>query len=214
VKSIAIAAVAGLAAGATAQNVLFEITSDQTQIDLGQEATFELQITNNTDSLLTTVARFQFFAELDGAVTGGTVTPEIQAAFAGITPAVGGVTVEDDILDPVVGLQPNGNFGPDVEASRVVGLLDFDRGFAGTGLAAGETITFGTWTYAPTEEGELFFSFINGTGTEEGGRPGSANFNQDPLPFEVTSGSVTVVPTPGTLAMLGLGGLAAARRRR
>jgi len=214
VKSIAIAAVAGLAAGATAQNVVMDITTEQSQINVGEEATFQLEIFNNTDSLLTTVARFQFFAELDGAVTGGTVTPEIQAAFAGITPAVGGVTVEDDILDPVVGLQPNGNFGPDVEASRVVGLLDFDRGFTGTGLAAGESIVFGTWTYVPTEEGELFFSFINGTGTEEGGRPGATNFNQEALPNQTFSESITVVPTPGTLAMLGLGGLAAARRRR
>ncbi|MBZ0172887.1 MAG: hypothetical protein K8E66_10935 [Phycisphaerales bacterium] len=185
VKSIAILAVAGLATAATAQGVSLHFSASATSVNVG-------------DSVSWTVS----------------------ASFTGFnsgTAYYGGHVGSWDASD--AGLGTSGNFAnlmgfqgvPATSAGASVGTINiFNSALLGSDDPANPIDIF-TFDVATSGAGVLSYG---ATGI-------STVFPDDDIftlgqefTASVSSDSVNIVPAPGAFALLGLGGLAAARRRR
>ena len=101
-------------------------------------------------------------------------------------------------------VDPLGNPNPNYSAANPISIFNWSF-VAGTGF--GRTITInGQWTRlsSPSNAGNQFVVFTNDIGSNSKFRTDAA---QD-------TATVTIVPAPASLALIGLGGLVAGRRRR
>jgi hypothetical protein len=191
VKSIAITAVAGLAAAASAQGVTLTFSADTTQADIG-------------DTIGWTVsAEFTGFPD-STAYYGG---------FSGPEPTFGQFIASD------AGLGTAGNFvnmmggegvPPMANGASVEMVNIFNSALLGTNDPANPLMIF-SFDVVAGAAGDLSY-------TGEGVHtvfPDDGIFTLgEEVPGMSVSDTVTIVPAPGAFALLGLGGLAAARRRR
>lgn len=191
-KALAIAAVAGLAGTAAAQTV--NISADVTSITEGGTINWTVSVTGLTAANYVQVYDFNLdaSADLGTASTFATAMSAVvgptagTAAGASIMGASGG---QSTLIDPL-----NAVFG-----DAVVGT--FSVATSGTG----------DLSYSLSDGGVLGADIIRArTGSDLG--PIAFEGSQ----FAVNSDTVTIrpVPTPASAALLGLGGLAAVRRRR
>ena len=164
---------------------------------------------------------------------GQTTTITILCQF---TPGVGGIVNTPIGPRPVLGLS-SGSFNVVGAAGGWGGLaLQAPYNFIGTtvgGIAGGNVNgaiwgngfgpPLGTvstvnptplWTGTFTYPGGNVLLQVNGVGNHGvwAGNPGE--FSVESLSTAVQGGSITLIPAPATLALLGLGGLVASRRRR
>jgi hypothetical protein len=196
-KSIAMLAVAGLATVATAQNIstdlVVDLSFDKTSIGIGETAQVTMVASWNgvTGSYFSSI-------NVDVNANGEFVSASDVAAVAWNNVALGFNGQGTASGASVLGLQ----------AAQFSLIPPFDT-------SNPQVIT--TWTVTGTAEGVLTYS----TSTVDGA----------PFPYSVTgpvfsdpvvefghdafqSGSLIVTPAPSAMALLGLGGLVAGRRRR
>jgi len=184
-KSITIAAVAGLAAAASAQSVSLSFSADATSVNVGDVVSW------------TVSASFSGFAD-PWAYYGG---------------YVGSFDASD------AGLGTSGNFNnglqgegtPPTSMGASVGTLNFfNAALLGTDDNSNpiEIFSFDVTTGAA---GALSYSAggVNTIFPDDG----IFTLGEEYI-AQVSSDTVNIVPAPGAFALLGLGGLAAARRRR
>lgn len=184
-KSFAILAVAGIAASATAQGVTLHFSADATSVNVGD-----------------------------------TISWTVSASFTGYADATayyGGHTGSFDAND--AGLGTSGNFAnlmsfegvPATSAGASVGTINiFNSALLGTNDAANPIDIF-TFDVVAGAQGVLSYG---ATGISTVFADDGIFTLGDEYTAAVNSGSVNIVPAPGAFALLGLGGLAAARRRR
>lgn len=115
---------------------------------------------------------------------------------------------------------PNGHgeagFGPQPVGSPDFGLLLFQLVIKGD-AADGSFNTFGavnTGIFLDQNGNKVTDTFVDGFGILSGTFNVAVRDPQTPLTHRIQFGSAPAVPTPGSLALFGLAGLAAARRRR
>jgi len=191
-SAITIAAVAGLATVASAQNVgTVSITAANATIGIGQMTTISVVLSDN----IAGNSVFAFDVAVDGAGGAGYTTSNLQAnagvfGFNGALTATGanGLGGSSDILGPTL-----------------------DQSLDGVAVY--------TFQITGTAEGSVTFTGSDGAGPNpamqfgiEGGvviLPGT----YDSIDFG-NGATVRVTPAPSGMALLGLGGLAVARRRR
>jgi hypothetical protein len=196
-KSIAVLAVAGLASVATAQNIstdlVVSLTFDRAEIAIGETATATV-----TASWTGVVGSYFSSFNVNMNASGEYVSVSNLAPVAWNNPALGfngtGTVSGASILD--------------MQASQFSLIPPF---------VSSNPILVTSFTVTGTAEGVLSYSTTNATGA--------------PFPFSVTgpvfsdpvvqfgndsfsSGSLVVTPAPSAMALLGLGGLVAGRRRR
>jgi len=202
-STLALVAVAGLASAAAAQTGSLSITSSAATVDTtGAAATFTLSVWGDAD----------FGTHISG---GG---------FA--MNAVGGAGVVTDMVASsaawgALGFQDNGHTGDGNHAGMIFGQLIFPPFIPAdpaSALGAGPVL-LGSFavTVAANSAGTVDWTTAGGVGdfileifTDDGA---AGSFTQLTA---VTHGaaSVNVVPAPSAMALLGLGGLVAGRRRR
>ncbi|MCC5821889.1 MAG: PEP-CTERM sorting domain-containing protein [Planctomycetes bacterium] len=197
-KSIALLTVAGLATAASAQNIstdlVVSLTWDQDVINVGETATA-------TITASWTGVTGSYFSSFNVNLLGSDqiATVDSVAPIAWNNPALGfdGTYASLDGAN-IIGLQ----------ASQFSLIPPF---------VTNNPLLVTTFTVTATEVGVLSYSTVNAAGA--------------PFPFSVTgpifsdpvvqfgndafqSASLTIVPAPSAMALLGLGGLVAGRRRR
>lgn len=190
-KSIAIITVAGLAAAATAQGVTLNFSANATTVNVGDTISW------------TVSASFTGFSD-PTAYYGG---------FAGPNFPFGQFFASDN------GLGLAGNFNtlmsgeavpPQANGASVFDINIFNSALLGTNDPANPIDIF-TFDVVTSSVGVLSYT-SDGVHTVF---PDSGIFTLGvEVPGSDISDSVNIVPAPGALALLGLGGLAAARRRR
>ncbi len=204
-NAIALAAVAGIATAAAAQSGSLSIVASQATVDSTMTTSFTLSVYGDAD----------FATHITGAAfnlnaTGGDMVTDMVAAGA----AWGGLGFEDQ------GHTGGGNTGM---IMGQITFLPFIAPDAASALGNGP-VFLGSFavTIAADSSGTIDWSLAGGIGTfaleviDVNANPGG---NPPGLITQLASpdfGSVsdTVVPTPSSLALVGLGGLVAGRRRR
>lgn len=197
-KSIAILAVAGLATVATAQNVstdlVISLTWDQTTINVGDTATATITASWNgvTGSYLSSF-------NVDLLASGQIATVDSVAPIAWNNPGLGFTGQPSSINGAdIIGLQ----------ASQFSLIPPF---------FTTNPILVTTFTITATEEGVLSYSTQNAAGAPFPYSVTGPVFNDPVVSFGndvFQSAGLTIVPAPSAMAILGLGGLVAGRRRR
>jgi len=190
-KTIAIASVAGFAGLAAAQSsAAYTMTASASQVNLGETVTFSVM----------------------GMATSGQV---------GNNSGINGVNLSVDIAGGAADLASVVSNDETFGATNVIADAEgFDisfsaNSFAGNNFSSG--LVLFSFDVTATQLGTLEITTGQGqvsTFNAATGLPGA--FTQS-VPYDIVdfaSASVNVVPTPGAAAVLGLGGLAAARRRR
>lgn len=185
-KNIALLAVAGLAAGAVAQGVTLSFSADATEVNVGDTVswTVSASFTGYTDA----TAYFGGFVGTFDASDAGLGTSGNFAnlmAGQGTAPAANGASVDSVNVFNAALLQTDDPANP-------IDIFTFD---VVTGSA-------GVLSYSASG---LSTVFANDGIFTLGDEFTSASINSD---------SVNIVPAPSAAALLGLGGLVAARRRR
>jgi hypothetical protein len=186
-KTIALMTVAGLAAAASAQSISVNFSADKTQALAGETITWTVSVSHNyTDAT----------AYFGGFVGDWNASDSSLGTAGGFTSFMGG-----NATTPVA----NG--------ASVTGLNIFNSALLGTNNNANPIDIFTFEVVAGAGVGDLSYGAA-GTWSMF---PNSGIFTL-PTTFTapaLTSDSVAInVPAPGALALVGLGGLAAARRRR
>ncbi|MEQ8850491.1 MAG: hypothetical protein RIB32_01765 [Phycisphaerales bacterium] len=190
-KALAIAAVAGLAGTASAQTL--NITADVTSVGFGGTSNWTVSVTGITAANYLQVYDFNMDANDSTLGTASTFATALSALVGPTAGSASGASLlgasggQSTLVDPL-----NAAFG-DV----VIGTFS---------VVAGNTE--GTLSYSASDGGVLAADIIRG---RTGSDLGPIAFNG---PAAVNSDSVRITPTPASAALLGLGGLAAARRRR
>jgi hypothetical protein len=186
VKNIAILAVAGLAAGAVAQGVTLSFSADAAEVNVGDTVSW------------TVSASFSGY-------------PDASAYFGGF---VGTLDASD------AGLGTSGNFAnlmagegtpPAANGASVSSVNIFNAALLQTNDPANPIDIF-TFDVVTSAQGVLSYS-ASGTSTVFAD-DGIFTLGDEFSSATISSDSVNIVPAPGAAALLGLGGLVAARRRR
>lgn len=232
-KAFALTAVAGLASVAAAQPV---ITLDVTE----NSGTPNDNVVNQGSTITVTIGLdtpgFDFDPNVTGLPASAPLLYRIDAVFSGggevdlgsgvneqpstvdpdgafgPLPANDTFTLNNPSADPLIGRGSaasilNGQFADERQAYTEGALFSFDF-VIDSDFLGDITISIGDLT---AESGSLFGDDVLDYGTGDGTPGSEASFgNADRSATAV----VTVVPTPGAAAILGLGGLVAARRRR
>jgi MYXO-CTERM domain-containing protein len=193
-KSIALLAVAGLATVATAQtNLNVALTFDKTSIAIGETATATV-----TASWNGVAGSYMSSVNANWLASGEFASVSNIAAVAWNNPALGfngqGTASGASVLG--------------VQASQFSLIPPF---------TATNPILVTTFTVTGTAEGVLSYASTTVTGAPSPYSVTGPGF-ADPVVFftndAFSSGSLTVTPAPSAMALLGLGGLVAGRRRR
>ncbi len=187
-KAIAIAAVAGLAGTAAAQTL--NISADVTEIGLGGTITWTVSVTG-----LTAQQYVQAYdMNLNASYNAGTASTFATALSALVGPTAGAAA----------GASISGASGGQSTLIDPLGTTFGDVVLGSFTVVAGAE---GVLSYSVTDGGVLAADIVRA-------RLGS---DLGPIAFDgaaVNSGEVRITPTPASAALLGLGGLVAARRRR
>jgi len=192
-SAIAIAAVAGIATVASAQNVgTVSLASSAGTVGFGDTFTISVSVSDNISGN----SVFAFDIEVSGAGAGGdfsTGAPTADAGvfgFSGASTATGatGLGGSSDILGPDLDPALDGVtvYTFQVTAGNTEGVIDFSSADGGGPNAAMQWGVEGGIVILPADYDSIDFGGV----------------------------SVTVTPAPSGMALLGLGGLVAARRRR
>ncbi len=202
-STLALVAVAGLASVAAAQSGSLSITSSAATVDTtGAAATFTLSVWGDAD--------------FGTAIAGGAFSLSA-AGGAGIISDMSGAAADWAAL----GFQDNGHAGDGNYNGLIFGQLIFPpfipaapESMLGNGAVLLATFSV---TAAADSSGTVDWSTGGGVGdfileifTDDGG---SGSFTQL-TSVDFGGASVRVVPAPSAMALLGLGGLVAGRRRR
>ena len=198
-KTFAIAAIAGLAAAASAQDFSLSIVGAPMTVDTtGGSATFSFDVIGDS-SFGTHMLGGSFAVQSDSAL---------------IT-SMSWASAEWDGFPTDGGYAGNGNYNAVIFGQLVIpGLPPFDVPAAGSELGS----AIGTFTVevAADSMGVIDFSLLaqtpfslevldNAAGTTANSAQGTLSLN---------GASVNVIPAPSAMALLGLGGIVAGRRRR
>ena len=196
-KSIALLAVAGLATVASAQNIstnlVVSLTFDKTSIAIGETATATMSAswTGVTGSYLSSV-------NVDLNASGAFVAVSNVAAVAWNNVALGFNGQGTASGANIIGLQ----------ASQFSLIPPFNTA---------NPILITTFTVTGTAEGILSYTSSNAAGAPFPYSVTGPVFSDPVVEFSnsaLSSGSLVVTPAPSAMALLGLGGLVAGRRRR
>lgn len=191
-KTVAIMTVAGLAAAASAQSMSVHFSADATSVLVGETINWTVTVTHTFPDA--------------GAYFGG---------FAGPAAPFGQFLASDNSLGnahSMATIMANTAVAPTTDGANVGNINVFNSALLGTNNPA-NPIDFYTFSVDTTNVGDLSYS-------ASGVWSMFANSGIFTLPTEFTSPDLTsdvvsiVIPAPGAFALLGLGGLAAARRRR
>lgn len=229
IKRTAIASAMLLAGTASADLTDVFITEVYAGIS-GEDGTSDwIEVTNFGTDAVSLVGTF--YDDESGSVTDGDPIPDVTLAAGEsiiVLVDVGGSTLADPVavqaeIDNFITIW--GDLGIQIVVSDGGGLNpDGDGAFVlagdGTiiaGVGFGDVNSFGTSTLQFLPQGNTGGPFASEIGVL-GAFESNAFFNDEPIGGVDQSvtliGSPGVVPTPGAAAILGLGGLAAARRRR
>ena len=191
-KNIAILAIAGLATAATAQGVT--LTYDADGDGVGGNV-----VTADGNASWTVWASFSGYADssayfggflgsFNGNGSGAASNAMSLMAGNGTTPTTSGADIN------TINMFHSALLGTD-DQSNPIAIFSFDT----SGTVIGDDLSYGATGTASMFADDGIFSlpeeFVNGD-------------------INIISDTVSVVPAPGAMALLGLGGLAAARRRR
>lgn len=190
-KTIAIMTVAGLAAAASAQSMSVHFSAAQTSVLVGETINWTVSVSHT-------------FSD-PGAYFGG---------FAGPAAPFGQFIASDSTLGSAQNMSTimaGEAVAPTTSGASIANINVFNSALLGTNNPA-NPIDFYTFDVVAENEGVLSYG-------ASGVWSMFANSGIFTLPTEftspdLTSDSVNIVPAPGAFALLGLGGLAAARRRR
>ena len=188
-KAIAIAAVAGLAGTAAAQTL--NITADVASATFSQTITWTVSITGLSASTFLQAYDFDLNASYDAG--------DASTFATALTP----------LVNPTAGTATGASIaGASGGQSTILNPL---------GTTLGDVV-LGTFTVHADAEGVLSYSVADGGQLSAEIVRGRLGSDLGPIQFDgpaqVNSGSVVITPTPASAALLGLGGLVAARRRR
>lgn len=193
-KSIALMAVAGLATVASAQSASFNLSFDKSSIAIGETATatFSASFTGQPSGAYVSSVNVDLLGS--GAFADASNVSGVDWNNAGLGFDGQGTASGADVLG--------------VEAAQFSLIPP---------VTAGSPIVIMTFTVTGTNEGDLSYSAAVAAGaptafsvTGGGFADPSVNYGTDAF----SSGSLTVTPAPSAMALLGLGGLVAGRRRR
>ena len=202
-KTIAIAAIAGLAAAASAQETFsYSLVGAPATVDTSSgDVTFTMNV----------VANSSFGSHILGGSYGVESNSALVSDMQWSNPSWSAFPTDD------IGYLGNGNYGQVIYGQLLIfGLPPFDVPGAGSELPDGDAGSFEVTVAAGTSgvinfelTGQQPFSLetidmVDGTGTVR---------SSDGI-LTLNGLSVNVVPAPSALALLGLGGLVAGRRRR
>jgi hypothetical protein len=208
-KTVVMAAVAGVASAAAAQTATLSIVPSQAVVD----------------STMTTSITLSVFADADFAthVTGAAFTMNATGG-AGV---VGGMTQSSVAAWGALGQDDFGDAGDGNHAGTIMGqivFLPFIQPDAASILGSGPVLigTFTVdivadsegivnWSAGAIANTEFMIELIDVNANPGQNPPGETFKILDP---QVIGATVEVIPTPSSIALLGLGGLVAGRRRR
>lgn len=239
-KTFALIAVAGLTAAASAQPMTglfkWEVSSDggatwSSSATLNEGQAYKIRGSASwTDGATASVgfagATFEQidFAGADGTDSFGGVsgsgtpsyvkrlqgTPEVWTLQAGSGASAGGLKLDQATttartnFGQLPQILPGGIPNPNFDGSNPLVVFEMDA-IAGTAPGGSRTIDISsTWTRLGSPASNEFKIYTTPTGTNK--KPASEATRED--------ASVTIIPAPASLALMGLGGLVAGRRRR
>lgn len=191
-SAIAIAAIAGLASAAAA-DLTVNINFGATQIEVGQTTTVTMTATfTGVGVPYMSVANFGLTGNDAAAAASNLVLGDWH--MAAIAPIAGSVS-------------GSGLSGVKLQQQALFGAVNTTS----TGLV------IASWTVTGIGEGGLVsYTGVNGSPISFGVNDANNAFGQ-PVGYDtsvITSGTLLVTPAPSAMALLGLGGLVAGRRRR
>ena len=192
-KSIALMAVAGLATVASAQSLSVNLSFDATSIAVG-------------DSVTATVS-----ATLEGFAAGSYLSSlNIDLIASG---ALGEASNVSAVAwnNPALGFNGQGT----ASGADVLGVQASQFSLIPP-ITAGDVAVI-SFTFTASAEGVLSYSSSTAAGAPFSYSVTGPSFADQPVSFDdsaFSSGSLNIVPAPSAMALLGLGGLVAGRRRR
>ncbi len=183
-KTVAIAAIAGLAAAASAQSVAMNFSASATEINVGDTVTWSVSV--SFTGLQATGYFGGFVGSFLASDNGLGVASNMNTLMSGeaVTPVANGASVNN------INTFNSALLGTDDQSLGVFYTFDV------TATAEG-ALSYGAAGVATLFPSDFIFA-------------GAIEFTA----FPVSSDTVSIVPAPGAFALLGLGGLAATRRRR
>jgi len=194
-KTAAIIAVAGLASAAAAQSATVSLTHNDgdSTINVGETVTWTLSV----------------------AFTGGEVV-------SGVNMAVNGNNALGTSSDMTYTGTNGGNNGGTSNGAGIgfVNLTNslFIEAFQGILADRANPLVIGTFDFTAGAEGVLTYSVDKGQSSSAFVSVAQSAFAEtlfaNPADVQISVQSLTIVPTPASAALLGLGGLVATRRRR
>jgi hypothetical protein len=193
-KTIAIMTVAGLAAVASAQSISVHFSADRTQAFTGDVINWTVTVSHDFTG--------------SGAYFGGLSGPQANG-FGNLLASDNTLGTASNMATAMAGV----GVAPTANGASVSNVNVFNSALLGTNNPA-NPFDFYTFSVTASDQvGDLTYSAAGVWSMF----PNSGPFT---LPVEFTNPTITSdlvqinVPTPGALALLGLGGLTAARRRR
>jgi len=193
-KSIALMAVAGLTTVASAQSLSVNLSFDATAIAIGETATATLSasFTGQPDGAYLSSVNIDLIA--NGAFVSAGNVGAVAWNNAGLGFDGQGVASGADVLG--------------VNASQFSLIPP---------VTAGSPIAIMSFTVTGTAEGSLTYSSSTADGAPFSFSVTGGAFSDQPVSYDdsaLSSGTLRVTPAPSAMALLGLGGLVAGRRRR
>lgn len=193
-NAIAIAALAGLASAATAQSLTVNIDFGASSIQVGETTTATMTASfTGSGTPYMSVANFSLVGDDSLATASGVVLGDWNMAALG--PATG----------TAVG---SGIAAIKISQQALFGAVD----------TTSSGLLIASWTITADAEGVLSYSGIDGAPFSFGINDADNSFGS-PTQYDVSvigqnALTITAIPAPSAMALLGLGGLVAGRRRR
>lgn len=193
-NAIAIAALAGLASAATAQSLSVNIEFGATSIQVGQSTTVTMTADfTGTGTPYMSVANFSVVGDDSLATASGVVLGDWNMA------ALGAAT-------------------GDALGAGVANIKISQQALFGTPDTTSSGLLIASWTVTADAEGVLSYSGVDGAPFSFGINDADNSFGSatqyDVSVIGQNALTITAVPAPSAMALLGLGGLVAGRRRR